>query len=166
VSWDYRFTERAIKQLGKLGPQASQRVIAFLDERNDIATLKAPYSSWHPSPLRFAETRDHWVSTGVLFHPTGGIARRSIKKVIEEPRGKTAGNVLADSELRGSSPVRQSPARRPWRILALSSRRLSRSLPDKRRRTHRSSRQSRQPQRHLPMKTGRLGRLLTRHKFQ
>jgi mRNA interferase RelE/StbE len=33
VSWDYKFTERAIKQLGKLGPQASQRVIAFLDER-------------------------------------------------------------------------------------------------------------------------------------
>jgi len=33
VSWDYRITERAIKQLRKLGPQASQRVIAFLDER-------------------------------------------------------------------------------------------------------------------------------------
>lgn len=33
MSWDYRFTERAIKQLRKLGPQASQRVIAFLDER-------------------------------------------------------------------------------------------------------------------------------------
>lgn len=29
MSWDYRFTERAIK----LGPQAIQRVIAFLEER-------------------------------------------------------------------------------------------------------------------------------------
>lgn len=33
MSWDYKVTERAIKQLRKLGPQASQRVIAFLDER-------------------------------------------------------------------------------------------------------------------------------------
>ena len=33
MSWDYRITERAIKQLRKLGPQASQRVIAFLEER-------------------------------------------------------------------------------------------------------------------------------------
>lgn len=33
MSWDYRITERAIKQLRKLGPQASRRVIAFLDER-------------------------------------------------------------------------------------------------------------------------------------
>ena len=33
MSWNYRITERAIKQLRKLGPQASQRVITFLDER-------------------------------------------------------------------------------------------------------------------------------------
>ena len=33
MNWDYRITEQAIKQLRKLGPQASQRVIAFLDER-------------------------------------------------------------------------------------------------------------------------------------
>lgn len=33
MSWDYRISEKAIKQLRKLGPQASQRVIAFLDER-------------------------------------------------------------------------------------------------------------------------------------
>src|SRR5690606_5593578 len=33
VSWDYRLTERAIKQLRKLGPEASRRVIGFLDER-------------------------------------------------------------------------------------------------------------------------------------
>ena len=33
MSWDYRITERAIKQLCKLGLQASQRVVSFLDER-------------------------------------------------------------------------------------------------------------------------------------
>lgn len=33
MSWDYRISERAIKQLRKLGPQASRRVVAFLDER-------------------------------------------------------------------------------------------------------------------------------------
>ena len=33
MSWDYKVTERAIKQLRKLGPQASRKVIAFLDER-------------------------------------------------------------------------------------------------------------------------------------
>ncbi len=33
MSWTYKITERAIKQLRKLGSQASQRVIAFLDER-------------------------------------------------------------------------------------------------------------------------------------
>lgn len=33
MSWDYKVTERAIKQLRKLGPQASHKVIAFLDER-------------------------------------------------------------------------------------------------------------------------------------
>ena len=33
VSWDYNFTERAIKQLRKLGPQASRRVVDFLEER-------------------------------------------------------------------------------------------------------------------------------------
>lgn len=33
MSWDYRITERAIKQLRKLGPEASRRVIDFLDER-------------------------------------------------------------------------------------------------------------------------------------
>ena len=33
MSWDYRITERAIKQLRKLGPKTSRRVLAFLDER-------------------------------------------------------------------------------------------------------------------------------------
>ncbi|MBD5780983.1 type II toxin-antitoxin system RelE/ParE family toxin [Pelagicoccus sp. NFK12] len=33
MSWDYRITDWAIKQLRKLGPEASRRVIAFLDER-------------------------------------------------------------------------------------------------------------------------------------
>lgn len=33
MSWDYRLTGRAIKQLRKLGPKASKRVIAYLDER-------------------------------------------------------------------------------------------------------------------------------------
>ena len=33
MSWDYKVTERAIKQLRKLGPQAGRKVIAFLDER-------------------------------------------------------------------------------------------------------------------------------------
>jgi len=33
ASWDYRIAERAIKDLRRLGPQASHRVIAFLDEK-------------------------------------------------------------------------------------------------------------------------------------
>jgi len=33
VSWDYRVTDRAIKELRKLGPQASRLIIDFLDER-------------------------------------------------------------------------------------------------------------------------------------
>ena len=33
TSWDYLIAERAIKDLRKLGPQASRRVIDFLDQR-------------------------------------------------------------------------------------------------------------------------------------
>lgn len=40
MSWNYKITERAIKQLRKLGPQASRKVIAFLDER--IQTSEDP----------------------------------------------------------------------------------------------------------------------------
>ena len=32
MSWDYKFTERALKQLKKLGHPAQQRIIEFLDE--------------------------------------------------------------------------------------------------------------------------------------
>ena len=32
VSWDYKFTERALKQLKKLGHPGRQRIIEFLDE--------------------------------------------------------------------------------------------------------------------------------------
>lgn len=31
MSWDYRFTERAVKQLKKLGSPAQKRVVEFLD---------------------------------------------------------------------------------------------------------------------------------------
>lgn len=33
VSWDYKLSEKAIKDLRKLGPDASRRVIDYLDER-------------------------------------------------------------------------------------------------------------------------------------
>jgi mRNA interferase RelE/StbE len=33
VSWDYRVSERALKELRKLGSEASHRILAFLDER-------------------------------------------------------------------------------------------------------------------------------------
>jgi mRNA interferase RelE/StbE len=33
MSWVYRFDERALKELRKLGPQASHEVLAYLDER-------------------------------------------------------------------------------------------------------------------------------------
>lgn len=33
MSWDYKITERAIKQLRKLGHEPSKRIISFLDSR-------------------------------------------------------------------------------------------------------------------------------------
>ncbi len=33
MSWDYRVSERALKELRKLGPDASRRILAFLDNR-------------------------------------------------------------------------------------------------------------------------------------
>ena len=33
MSWDYRVSERALKELRKLGPDASRRLLAFLDNR-------------------------------------------------------------------------------------------------------------------------------------
>lgn len=33
MSWDYRVSERALKELRKLGPDASRRILSYLDER-------------------------------------------------------------------------------------------------------------------------------------
>lgn len=33
MSWDYKITERALKQLRKMDRQATLRILAFLDER-------------------------------------------------------------------------------------------------------------------------------------
>ena len=33
MSWDYRVSERALKELGKLGPDASRRILSYLDDR-------------------------------------------------------------------------------------------------------------------------------------
>ena len=33
MSWDYRVSERALKELRKLGPNASRRILEFLDDR-------------------------------------------------------------------------------------------------------------------------------------
>ena len=33
MSWVYRFDERALKELQKLGPQVSREVVTYLDER-------------------------------------------------------------------------------------------------------------------------------------
>jgi mRNA interferase RelE/StbE len=33
VSWDYRISEKALKQLKKLGPEPARRIFAFLDSR-------------------------------------------------------------------------------------------------------------------------------------
>ena len=33
MSWNYSFEERALKELKKLGREAQQRIIAYLDER-------------------------------------------------------------------------------------------------------------------------------------
>lgn len=33
MSWDYRVSERALKELRKLGPDASRRILSYLDDR-------------------------------------------------------------------------------------------------------------------------------------
>lgn len=33
MSWDYRITERALKELRKFGPDASRRILDYLDDR-------------------------------------------------------------------------------------------------------------------------------------
>ena len=33
MSWEYRVSERALKELRKLGPDISRRILAYLDER-------------------------------------------------------------------------------------------------------------------------------------
>ena len=33
MSWDYRVSERALKELRKLGPDASRRILSYLDVR-------------------------------------------------------------------------------------------------------------------------------------
>jgi mRNA interferase RelE/StbE len=33
VSWDYRVSEKALKQLKKLGPEPARKIFAFLDHR-------------------------------------------------------------------------------------------------------------------------------------
>ena len=33
MNWDYEITAKALKQLRKLGPEASRRILAFLDSR-------------------------------------------------------------------------------------------------------------------------------------
>ena len=33
MSWDYRVSERALKELRKLGPDVSRRILSFLDDR-------------------------------------------------------------------------------------------------------------------------------------
>jgi len=33
VSWDYEISAKALKQLRKLGPEASRRILTFLDSR-------------------------------------------------------------------------------------------------------------------------------------
>lgn len=38
MSWDYRVSEGALKELRKLGPDASRRILSYLDERIRGAT--------------------------------------------------------------------------------------------------------------------------------
>lgn len=40
MSWDYRVSERALKELRKLGPDVSRRILTYLDDR--ISGAKDP----------------------------------------------------------------------------------------------------------------------------
>lgn len=40
MSWDYQLTDKAIKQMRKLGPEAQQRIFAYLD--TNIAGCEDP----------------------------------------------------------------------------------------------------------------------------
>jgi len=47
VSWDYSFTERALKQLKKLDRTAQQKILEWLDKRIEGRTFGAmAFSSW------------------------------------------------------------------------------------------------------------------------
>lgn len=55
MSWDYRVSERALKELRKLGPDASRRILSYLDER--IKGVADPRQ--HGKVLR-GELGDYW----------------------------------------------------------------------------------------------------------
>ena len=59
MNWGYRFDERALKELKKLGRQAQQEILAYLDKR--VANNAEPRRFGQSTQSRFSRTVAHRV---------------------------------------------------------------------------------------------------------